>query len=88
MTLVLELDPAQEAALRERAADAGSDEPAYAARLLSEALGTAAPALPARPLYETATAEEWVKAWREWTYNRSSKTPVLLDDSRAAIYED
>ncbi len=86
MTLVLELNPMQEAALRQKAASAGSDEPTYAARLLSEALGM--PALPARPFYETATAEEWVKAWHDWTHSRRSETPVLLDDSRAVIYEE
>ena len=37
-----------------------------------------------KPFYETATAEEWVRALREWAANH----PVLpaADDSRETIY--
>jgi hypothetical protein len=43
-----------------------------------------------RPFYETATPDEWVKAFREWADSHRRDTP-LLDDyavSRAGIYED
>jgi len=64
MTLVLELSPEQEAALREKAKTE------------------------ARPFYETATPEEWVKAFHEWTHSHDPNGAVLLDDSREVIYED
>ncbi|MCM0592386.1 MAG: hypothetical protein HEQ35_26100 [Gloeotrichia echinulata IR180] len=43
-----------------------------------------------RPFYETATPDEWVKAFREWASSHTRDTP-LLDDyavSRAGIYEE
>lgn len=43
-----------------------------------------------RPFYETATPDEWVKAFREWADSHRRDTP-LLDDyavSRAGIYEE
>jgi hypothetical protein len=38
-----------------------------------------------KPLYETATPEEWVRAFREWTTSH----PILptADDSREGIYQ-
>jgi len=42
------------------------------------------------PFYETATPDEWVKAFREWANSHKKDTP-LLDDyavSRAGIYEE
>ena len=88
MTLTLNLTSEQEAALREKAADEGRDERIYAAHLLGDALGLANPAPADRHFYETATAEEWVKAWHEWTHSHNPNMPVLLDDSREVIYED
>lgn len=41
-----------------------------------------------RPFYETATAEEWIKELNAWTASHDPNTPVILDDSRAAIYGD
>ncbi|MCC5634888.1 hypothetical protein LC593_03295 [Nostoc sp. CHAB 5844] len=43
-----------------------------------------------RPFYETATPEEWVKAFREWADSHRRDTPLLSDYavSRAGIYED
>ena len=86
MTLVLELSPEQEAALREKAAREGQAEQEYALSLLGSAL-EAAP-LKARPFYETATPEEWVKALHEWTHSHDPNGAVLMDDSREVIYED
>ncbi len=86
MTLILDLSPEQEAALREKAAREGRAEQEYALSLLGNALG-AAPTK-ARPFYETATPEEWVKAWHEWTHSHDPNGAVLLDDSREGIYED
>jgi hypothetical protein len=41
-----------------------------------------------RPFYETATTEEWLKAFNEWVDSHDPDTPVILDDSREAIYGD
>ncbi|HEX9002836.1 MAG TPA: hypothetical protein VGB07_23210 [Blastocatellia bacterium] len=41
-----------------------------------------------RPFYETATTEEWLKAFNEWVASHDPNTPVILDDSREAIYGD
>ncbi|HEV2665599.1 MAG TPA: hypothetical protein VG324_11840 [Blastocatellia bacterium] len=41
-----------------------------------------------RPFYETATTEEWLKAFNEWVESHDPNTPVILDDSREVIYED
>jgi len=42
----------------------------------------------AAPFYETATVEEWIAAWHEWTHSHDPDTPVLMDDSREGIYEN
>lgn len=86
MTLVLELSPEQEAALREKAAREGRLEQEYALSLLGNALGIT-PAI-ARPFYETATPEEWVAALYRWSEGHNPNGAVLLDDSRERIYED
>jgi len=41
-----------------------------------------------RPFYETATPEEWSKAWREWAASHKN-TPPLSDEAtdRDSIYE-
>jgi len=43
-----------------------------------------------RPFYETATPNEWVKAFREWADSHRRDTPLLSDYavSRAGIYEE
>lgn len=41
-----------------------------------------------RPFYETATTEEWLKEFNEWVESHDPNTPVILDDSREAIYGD
>ena len=86
MTLILDLSPEQEAALREKAAREGKAEQEYALSVLGSALGVAP--LEARPFYETATPQEWANAWHDWTHSDFANGTVLLDDSREAIYED
>ncbi|MEP7341602.1 MAG: hypothetical protein ABI977_27975 [Acidobacteriota bacterium] len=55
-------------------------------------LATMAQAMPdarkERPFYETATTEEWIKELNDWAASHDPNTPVLLDDSREAIYGD
>jgi hypothetical protein len=43
-----------------------------------------------KPFYETATAEEWIAALREWSESHSRDTPLLSDEavSRRGIYEE
>jgi hypothetical protein len=43
----------------------------------------------AKPFYETATAEEWSRAWAAWAESHPADTPLLSDEaiSRDAIYE-
>lgn len=43
-----------------------------------------------RPFHETATASEWVKAFREWAASHRHDAPPLSDYavSRESIYED
>lgn len=84
----MDLSPEQEAALREKAAQKDENEREYALHLLNDALSVSAPAPGARPFQETATPEEWVKAWHEWTHGHDANTPGLLNDSREVIYED
>ena len=40
--------------------------------------------------YETATAEEWIQALKDWSISHRRDTPLLSDYavSRAGIYED
>ncbi len=42
------------------------------------------------PFYETATPEEWAKAFLEWANSHSHDTPglTLEDVNRESIYED
>jgi hypothetical protein len=41
-----------------------------------------------RPFHETATGEDWVKELYAWAGSHAPNTPVILDDSREAIYDD
>ncbi|MEA5507982.1 hypothetical protein VB735_33855 [Halotia wernerae UHCC 0503] len=43
-----------------------------------------------RPFHETATAEEWVTAFREWAASHRHDAPPLSDYavSRSSMYED
>ena len=41
---------------------------------------------PDRPLYETASLEEWTTAFREWASGHAT-LPNIADDSRESIYE-
>lgn len=42
------------------------------------------------PFYETATTEEWLKAFNDWAKSHRPNTPglTLEDVSRESIYED
>ncbi|HEX5734182.1 MAG TPA: hypothetical protein VF131_15215 [Blastocatellia bacterium] len=70
--------------LKERAAAQGISLDTILRRLASEVPNGATE----KPFYETATREEWLKAFNEWVDGHDPNTPVILDDSREAIYGD
>jgi hypothetical protein len=70
--------------LKEQAASQGISLDALLRRLADESLRNAAE----KPFYETATREEWLRAFNQWVDNHDPDTPVILDDSREAIYGD
>jgi hypothetical protein len=39
-----------------------------------------------KPLYETASPEEWTRAFHQWATSHKV-LPVIADDSRESIYE-
>ncbi|HMY72816.1 MAG TPA: hypothetical protein PLQ88_13430 [Blastocatellia bacterium] len=39
-----------------------------------------------QPFYETATPEEWAKAFREWVASHAGRNYGFVDDSRESIY--
>ena len=41
-----------------------------------------------KPLNETASPDEFADAIIEWARSHDPNTPVVLDDSREAIYDD
>lgn len=88
MTLMLELSPEKEAWLREQAAQSGQEPEQYALGLIDQVIEADTLEVAPRPFYETATPEEWIAAFDEWTASLDPNTPVLLDDRREVIYED
>ena len=70
--------------LKERAAAEGVPLDALLRRLADSAVNEAT----AKPFYETATREEWLQAFNEWVKSHNPNTPVIIEDSREAIYGD
>jgi hypothetical protein len=70
--------------LKERAAAEGVPLDALLRRLADESFNGATE----KPFYETATREEWLQAFNEWVDSHNPATPVIVDDSREAIYGD
>lgn len=70
--------------LRERAEAQGISLDALLRRLADDAINGATE----KPFYETATRDEWLKAFNQWVESHDLNTPVILDDSREAIYGD
>ncbi len=82
MMVTLDLPPAVERELKERAAKGGQTLEEYL-RSLAVRDVAASPAFSYPPGF--ASPEEWVKAFREWS---ASHLPVdhFVDDSRESIY--
>ncbi len=41
-----------------------------------------------KPFYETASAEEWIKAFRAWVESHKGRNYGFVDDSRESIYRE
>jgi hypothetical protein len=84
MTVTISLPPEKEAMLRERAAAAGKEVPAFVAEALDRMLDVSEP--PAPPI---RTAEEFDRALDEFFEENPEKLPSLPEDfSREDIYFD
>lgn len=70
--------------LKERAAAEGVPLDALLRRLADRPVNE----VTAKPFYETATREEWLQAFNEWVTSHDPNTPVIIEDSREAIYGD
>jgi hypothetical protein len=85
MTLTINVAPEVEDRLREEAARRGQEAGEYVSDLLSDMLRDRP-----RPFYETASREEWVRAWREWAASHKSTAAPIPDEAlrRENMYED
>lgn len=70
--------------LKEKAEAQGISLDALLRRLADKSLRGATE----KPFYETATREEWLRAFNQWVDSHDPNTPVIKDDSREAIYGD
>jgi hypothetical protein len=84
MTLTLELAPEEVAVLEARARALGVDIGAVLHRLIAQM------AAAERPLYQTATLDEWEKALDELSDDMDPTIPPLPDEAlkREAFYAD
>jgi hypothetical protein len=84
MTLEIELTPELESRLQEEAKRHGQEAPEYARTLLEGLL--LAPAK--RPFYETATREEWERAFDAWVRSHDPSRPPLPPEAytREQVY--
>jgi len=85
-TVTIEVAPQTAAILQERAAAQGKSLDDFLRTAFEEPEGTQG----GRPFYETATTEEWLKAFNEWVSSHDKNTPglTLEDVSRESIYGD
>jgi hypothetical protein len=86
MSLVINLAPDVETRLRDEAARRGQNPTELASSLLSEMFGPEA-----RPFHETATPEEWDRAFMQWVEShRADSAPVIPLEAlrREHLYED
>ncbi len=92
MTLTLELPEGIENYLEKEAAKQGLSPSEYALRALLRDLDIPAPAAAGgpRPFYETASHEEWVRAFREWAASHDQTTPPIPLEAlrRENMYDD
>jgi hypothetical protein len=85
MTLTIHVAPEVEQRLREEAARRGQEADEYVSELLSAILPDRQ-----RPFYETASPEEWVRAFREWAASHKGTGTPIPDEAlrRENMYDD
>jgi hypothetical protein len=89
MTVTLELKPEIEARAVEKAKAHGLPVEDFLASVIEGSLnGGEVGGLASGRSYDTVTPEERARAWEEWAASHDPNTPVILDDSREAIYGD
>jgi plasmid stability protein len=87
MALTINVPPEVEARLREEAAKRGQDAAEYAGALLTQMLGPGH----LKSFAETATQEEWQRAFEAWVASHHDLTaPVISLEAlrRENLYED
>ncbi|HZS43772.1 MAG TPA: hypothetical protein VFC63_01605 [Blastocatellia bacterium] len=82
MVIAIELKPEVEMQVFSQA----SKEGVTVESLLESVIESHFPPVSENPFYETASTDEWVKAFRDWA---AAHSPILsvADDSRESIYE-
>ena len=85
-TVAIQVTPQTAAILQEKAAAQGKSLDDFLRAAFEEPSGAQAE----RPFYETASTEEWLKAFNEWVSSHPKNTPglTLEDVSRESIYGD
>ena len=88
MTITLELKPETEARAIEQAAAHGLPVEDFLASVIEGSLNGGEGSLATELSCDTTRPEERARAWEEWATSHDPNTPVILDDSREAIYGD
>jgi plasmid stability protein len=83
MSVIIELKPEIEARVAAQAAAHGMSVEAYIESILESLAITQDD-----PTFKTMTAAERAGAWEAWAASHSPNIPVILNDSREAIYGD
>lgn len=85
MTVTLELKPEIEDRIKRKAAEKGLTVEAFIETVINADVGVQ----PEKSFAETATPEEWVKAFKDWI-SHFPPHPVLSDEaiSRESIYRE
>jgi hypothetical protein len=85
MTITIDVLPEVEARLREEAARRGQQTEEFVSSLLSEMFRATT-----EPFYQTATPQEWARAFREWAASHDTTAPPIPLESlrRENMYED
>ena len=84
MTMTIELKPEIEARLKTEAAALGLPVKDYLESVIESQLTNVGRELGS----ENSTPAERARAWEAWAASHSPNAPVILNDSREALYED
>jgi len=84
MTVTIELKPEIEARVKSEAASLGLPVEDYLESVIESQLGGEG----MEQSSNNSTPSGRARAWEQWAASHNPSTPVILDDSREAIYED